>query len=150
MNSSAFEQSTLNFFWKRDILPYKIDRIYSTTLSTDVFSAIARDSLESSSNKANYLLGPQQKHKIWTKNNGWEGLLFLKHPVKIETMKTRLKRLFCCRNYIILIQLIFCYVSLIILLSICSYHSFHSQIQWSRYHERIVLRQQYANEILHD
>ena len=80
LNSSAFdnesEQSTLNYFWKRDNFPYKPDRIYSTTLSTDVFSAIARDSLESSSNKANYLLGPQQKHKIWTKNNGLGIIVF--------------------------------------------------------------------------
>ena len=53
LNSSAFdnesEQSTLNYFWKRDNFPYKPDRIYSTTLSTDTFSAIAGASLESSS-----------------------------------------------------------------------------------------------------
>ena len=53
LNSSAFdnesEQSTLNYFWKRDNFPYKPDRIYSTTLSTDTFSAITGASLESSS-----------------------------------------------------------------------------------------------------
>ena len=49
LNSSAFdnesEQSTLNYFWKRDNFPY----IYSTTLSTDTFSATAEASLERSS-----------------------------------------------------------------------------------------------------
>ena len=56
LNSSAFdnesEQSTLNYFWKRDNFPYKPDRIYSTTLSTDILSAIAGASLESFGNKA--------------------------------------------------------------------------------------------------
>ena len=71
LNSSAFdnesEQSSLNYFWKRNIFPYKPDRIHSTTLSTDILSAIAGASLESSSNKAKYLLVPQLRHKIKTR-----------------------------------------------------------------------------------
>ena len=134
LNSSAFEneseQSSLNYFWKRDNSPYKPDRIHSTTLSTDILSAIAGASLESSSNKAKYLLVPQLRHKIKTRNKGEEGLLFFKYPVTSETMKTRLKQFFsfCCR-IIRLIKLIYFMYFFIILLSICSYNSFHSQIQ---------------------
>ena len=39
------------------------------------------------------------------------------------------------------------YVFLIIILSICSYHSFNSHIHYSNSYGRIVLWQQYANEI---
>ena len=100
LNSSAFEneseQSSLNYFWKRDIFPYKPDRIHSTTLSTDISSAIAGASLESSSNKAKYLLVPQLRHKIKTSKQRVKiGLLFLKYPVISETIKTRLKHFFC-------------------------------------------------------
>ena len=100
LNSSAFEneseQSSLSYFWKRDIFPYKPDRIHSTTLSTDILSAIAGASLESSSNKAKYLLVPQLRHKIKTrKQRVKKDYCFLKYPVISETIKTRLKHFFC-------------------------------------------------------
>ena len=80
LNSSAFEneseQSSLNYFWKRDIFPYKPDRIHSTTLSTDILSAIAGASLESISNKAKYICVPRQRHKIWT-GEQWVGRIIV-------------------------------------------------------------------------
>ena len=98
LNSSAFEneseQSSLNYFWKRDIFPYKPDRIHSTTLSTDILSAIAGASLESSSNKAKYLLVPQLRHKIKTRKQRVRRIIVFKISCHIQDYKNKVKTIF--------------------------------------------------------
>ncbi len=99
LNSSAFEneseQSSLNYFWKRDIFPYKPDRIHSTTLSTDILSAIAGASLESSSNKSKYLLVPQLRHKIKTRKQRVNRIIVFKISCQIRDYENKINIFFC-------------------------------------------------------
>ena len=112
LNSSAFEneseQSSLNYFWKRDISPYKPDRIHSTTLSTDILSAIAGASLEI---LLSWIIVFKTSCHIWDYENKVKAIFFC---FVVETSYS--------------LNWFFMYF-FIILLFISSYNSFHSQIQ---------------------
>ena len=81
------------------------------------------------------------------KKQNWANFCFWNILSHLRLWKQSYNNCFVVKTSLCSFKWLSFHVFLIIILSICSCHSFHSLIHYSSSYERIVLWQQYANEI---